>query len=177
MNTLLNIARKVLKPKEYLEDITAIDLLSLKRNGIKLLLIDVNNTILPANAEMPSIRILHWFQEVHNLGFKVALLANSLDNQRLRAIAATLDVEAYYFVCKPFTFIIRNIVEGDFNLRFKEIAWIGDQLLGDILPGNLLEIYTILIKNCDQPLAMEPEINILRQAKAAILEKFINREL
>jgi HAD superfamily phosphatase (TIGR01668 family) len=177
MNALLEIAKKVLKPREYLEDITSVDLFSLKRNGIKLLLIDINNTILPAEEELPSIRIVHWFQELKQLDFKLALLSNSLDNKRLRAIAANLSVEAYYFVCKPLTFVVRNIIERDFGLALSQTAWIGDQLLGDVLPGNLLEAYTILIKNCDQPLSVHTNIGIMRQAKAALLERLIHKEL
>ncbi len=53
---LKETVRELFSPAEYLQDIFSVNLDSLKNRGIKLLLIDVNNTVLPQDALQPSLR-------------------------------------------------------------------------------------------------------------------------
>ena len=53
--------REFLTPAEYLDNLFALNLQSLAARGIKLLLIDVDNTVLPPDSAEPSLQAIYWF--------------------------------------------------------------------------------------------------------------------
>lgn len=164
----------MLKPHEFVENIFSIDYDSLKNHGIKLLLFDLDNTILPANEHLPSIRVVNLFNDLKIKGFKIVLLTNTLKSERVERIAEVLAVDVYYFVCKPFTAVLKSIIKKDLQLQAREVAFIGDQLFSDIISGNWLELYTILIKNCDN-MINPGHVGLLKQASLMILDKIVNK--
>ncbi|MDR1997274.1 MAG: HAD hydrolase-like protein [Candidatus Margulisbacteria bacterium] len=174
--TLQETMRELIAPREYLEDIFAVNLDSLKSRGIKLLLIDVNNTILPADAVYPSLRTLHWFEQLQNYTFQTVLISSGWARDRLDSIARLLKVPVYYGVLKPILPAVRAILT-QYAVRSEECAVIGDALWSDVLLAKLLGAYSILIKNCDQPLQVDKPIGLLRRAKAAILESIIHKKV
>jgi len=95
-------------------------------------------------------------------------------SERIERIAEVLGVDVYYFVCKPFTVVIKSIIKKDLQLNSTEVAFIGDQLFTDVISGNWLELYTILIKSCDN-MVNPGEIGLMKQASLMILEKIVNR--
>jgi HAD superfamily phosphatase (TIGR01668 family) len=168
------IVRTILKPQEYVDSIFVIDYDSLKKNGIQVLLYDLDNTILPATEHLPSIRVVNLFNDLKIKGFKIALFTNNMRSDRVERIAEVLGVDAYYFVCKPFTAVLKSIIRKDLHLQPREVAFIGDQLFSDVISGNWLELYTILIKNCDN--VINPgEVGLLKQASLLILDKIVNK--
>ena len=168
--------QELFNPAEYLEDIFAINLDSLENRGIKLLIIDVNNTVLPQDALQPSIRTMHWFEQLKEYSFQTILISSSLDKTRLSKIAALLQVPVYYFVLKPFLPAVRHIL-AKHAVTPEECALVGDALVSDVLPAKLLGAYAILVKNCDQPIIMEREISFLKRTRAAILENIIHKKV
>jgi len=171
-----DLLRTVIRPDEFVEDLTQIDLSALARRGIKVLLIDINNTIVARNESVPSVRVMHWFQQLKQYPFKVGLLTNEMAPQRVHAVAGSVGIDVFYSVLKPLPFAIRHIVERNFQAALPQTAIIGDALLGDILVGNLLHTYTILVKNCDKNIDPH-KVNVWGHAKAAILDKFIHHDL
>jgi hypothetical protein len=170
-----DLLRTIIRPDEFVEDLTRIDLDALARRGIKVLLIDINNTIVARAESVPSVRVMHWFQQLKQYKFKVGLLTNEMAPQRVHAIAGSVGVDVFYSVLKPLPFAIRHIVEKDFHASLPETAIIGDTLIGDILMGNLLHTYTILVKKCDKNIDPH-KVSMWGHAKAAILDKFIHHD-
>lgn len=171
-----DLLRTIIRPDEFVEDLTQIDLDALARRGIKVLLIDINNTIVVRAESVPSVRIMHWFQQLKQYSFKVGLLTNEVAPQRVQAIAGSVGVDVFYSILKPLPFAIRHIVEKDFQVAMPQTAIIGDALLGDIMVGNLLQAYTILVKKCDKNIDPHKE-SAWAHAKAAVLDKFIHHDI
>lgn len=171
-----DLLRTIIRPDEFVEDLTQIDLDALARRGIKVLLVDINNTIVARAESVPSMRVMHWFQQLKQYPFKVGLLTNEMNPQRAHAVAGSVGVDVFYSVLKPLPFAIRHIVEKDFQAALPQTAIIGDALVGDILVGNLLHTYTILVKKCDKNIDPH-KVSMWGHAKAAILEKFIHHDV
>lgn len=170
LNFFLNTA---FKPDEYLEKVIAIDLNALHERGIKALLFDLDNTVLPAGEYQPSVPVVNWFSSLKEQGFRPVFIVNNLFKNRVQKIADNLKIDAYYFVCRPYTGVLQRIIDQELGLKRREVALIGDQLFFDILPGNWLDLYTILIKGCDS--LKGDNGNIFKHAHSGLVEKYINK--
>ena len=113
-NALGSLIKQVATPQEFHRNALEIDLAALHKRGIKLLLPDLNGTLVPEAENTPTVRVGHWVQKVKNSGLQIALLTNSAANQRIRHIAEILECRVYALVCKPFTGALKEIIEKRF---------------------------------------------------------------
>ncbi|MDR2428755.1 MAG: HAD hydrolase-like protein [Candidatus Margulisbacteria bacterium] len=168
--------REFLTPAEYLDNLFALNLRSLAARGIKLLLVDVDNTVLPPDSAEPSLQAIYWFEQLKNYPFQTALISGSLDRGRLAQISAALHTPVYYALLKPFLSGFQAVL-AEHGARPAECALVGDALWSDILPAKFLGFYAVLVKNCDQPVIIERRAGLLRRTRAAFLEKLIQRQV
>ena len=168
--------REFLTPAEYLDNLFALNLQSLAARGIQLLLIDVDNTVLPPDSRQPSLRAIYWFEQLQNYPFKTVLVSGSLDRGRLAKISAALQTPVYYALLKPFLSGFKAVL-AEHGVPPEKCALAGDALWSDILPAKFLGFYTVLVKNCDQPVIIERSAGLLQRTRAAFLEKLIQRQV
>ncbi len=129
-------------PDIYQKSIYDIDYQKLKNKGIKCLLFDLDNTLVPVNDNMPSKKVKELFAYLEN-DFKVIIISNS-NKKRLLPFKENLNVDVAAEARKPFKKKYLKIIKM-YNLKEFEIAAIGDQLLTDILGANKVGITSILI--------------------------------
>lgn len=130
-------------PDMYQKSIYAIDYKKLLSRGIKCLLFDLDNTIVPINMKTPNNKVKNLFDELKSMGFKVIIFSNS-PKSRLQPFKDELNVDcsASSRKPKPKKFLqVLNI----YGYAVSEVAIIGDELLTDILGGNRIGITTILV--------------------------------
>lgn len=129
-------------PDVYQKSIYSINYNKLKNNGIKCLLFDLDNTLVPYKTKEPTDKVIELFNSLKEQGFKVVLFSNSSRN-RLRPFKDILEVDCCARAWKPSPKkFVRVIEELGFNIS--EVAIIGDQILTDVLGGNRVGITTIL---------------------------------
>jgi HAD superfamily phosphatase (TIGR01668 family) len=87
--------------------------------------------------------VLDWVKAVRGAGFQTALVTNNR-SRRARGLAAGLDIPVAQGWFKPAPSMLRGAMRIMGTSR-SETALLGDQLLTDILAGNLLGLYTILV--------------------------------
>ena len=133
----------ILVPDIYAQSIYTIDYKKLKKNGVKCLLIDLDNTIAPITVNEPDKRIKDLFNELQLMGFKLIILSNSPKN-RVRPFKEQLNVDSAHSSNKPFPKKYRKIMRM-YNFKDTEMAAIGDQLFTDILGANKIGITSILL--------------------------------
>lgn len=134
---------KLLIPDAILDSVFAINLAELKQRGISGLLIDIDNTLVPwGQAEMEQA-FVDWVQKAKDQGFKVCLVSNAVP-QRTESFAQLLDIPAVGRAMKPLSRAFRRGMKL-LGLGPKEVAVVGDQLFTDVLGGNRLGLFTILI--------------------------------
>lgn len=144
MNEYWEKTKDLLRPKEIVRDLQGIDFAKLKSAGIRALLLDIDDTLIPRNVNDVSPLIFDWVMARQEEGFRLCLTSNSRHPLRVKEIGKSLNLPALHLSFKPLPFAFwksLSILEA----KPEETAMIGDQLFMDILGANLLKIYSIFI--------------------------------
>ena len=150
-------------PDVYSQSIYTINYKKLKKNGIKCLLFDLDNTLASYKTMEPSRKVKDLFSLLSN-DFKIIIISNSGKN-RLRPFKEKLNVDVAFNSHKPFKKKYQKIMEL-YHFKVNEIACIGDQLLTDILGANRMGFTSILVNPISKKDYFLTKIN-------RFLEKFI----
>lgn len=130
-------------PDIYQKDIFSINYDKLKKDGIRLLLFDLDNTIAPFNKKEADISVKELFTELKSKGFIVSIFSNS-PKLRCMRFAEDLEIEYVYGAMKPKPDKFLKTLKK-YKVEVDEAAIIGDQLLTDIKGGNNVGIITIFL--------------------------------
>ncbi|MDD2181284.1 MAG: YqeG family HAD IIIA-type phosphatase [Bacilli bacterium] len=135
-------------PDVYQKSIYTIEYSKLLDRGIKCLLFDLDNTLVPASIKISNNKIKELFKELKEKGFDVHIFSNS-SKSRVKIFADELQVDYCASACKPFKYKFKKLLyDNDYNES--QVAIIGDQILTDVLGGNLVGITTILVNPISQ---------------------------
>jgi HAD superfamily phosphatase (TIGR01668 family) len=116
----------------------------LKSQGIKGIIFDLDNTIIPWDSSDMCPRITAWLQDILAAGFQVAIVSNNWQ-KRVQAIAGMFGIPFVSRAYKPAKVGFKHALKA-LNLPPREVAVVGDQMFTDILGGNRLGFYTIWVK-------------------------------
>lgn len=130
-------------PDVYQKSIYTINYTKLKERGIRNLLIDLDNTLVPINIKEPNEKIQELFHDLKNQGFQIVIFSNS-PKSRLKPFKDILEVDCCARACKPKAKKFMTVMDS-IQGTVSETAIIGDQMLTDIKGGNRVGITTILI--------------------------------
>lgn len=133
---------KIFKPKMYYKSIFDINYETLKNKNIKVLIFDLDNTIMKVDEETPSEKVENLFNNL-NKDFKVFIASNN-EEERVKNIGKKLNVHAFYKVSKP-SKKLKKLLLKKYEVNMNEVAIIGDQIVTDIFMGNRLHMVTILV--------------------------------
>lgn len=129
-------------PDMFYKSIYEIDYKKLKKNGIKCLLFDLDNTICSYELNEPDKKLKELFYKL-NKNFKLIIISNNTKN-RVRPFKEKLNIDSSFKSNKPFKKKYKKILDL-YNYKDTEIACIGDQLLTDILGANKMGFTSILV--------------------------------
>lgn len=133
----------MLCPNQVAESVLDINLSDLSCQGIKGLILDLDNTLLGWDAAELSPQMRDWVSKARRYGFGLCIASNGL-NTRVRTIADLLTIPAIAKATKPRKRPFRLALEL-LDVAPQQAAVVGDQIFTDILGGNRMDIYTILI--------------------------------
>ncbi|MCW3490345.1 YqeG family HAD IIIA-type phosphatase [Dethiobacter alkaliphilus] len=164
-------ALKLLKPNQMVDSIYDIDLQQLKQQGIKAIIADLDNTLVPWRSSEVQEKLVDWINTVRDADLKIAIVSNNT-SARVEAMSSQLGVIALGGAIKPRRGAFRSIA-AQFNLYPKEVAVVGDQLFTDILGGNRTGMHTILVT----PMSTHEFIGtkIVRQIEKVFLRNLNNK--
>lgn len=145
MNESWEKFKKLFKPDLVAKDIYSIDFEKVKSLGIKALLLDIDDTLIPRGVNDVSPQVFEWIVARKEQGFKLCLTSNSYHPLRVKYFGETLGIPAISLGLKPLPFAFRRSLKI-LNEKPEKTAMIGDQLFMDILGANLQGIYTIYVK-------------------------------
>ena len=134
----------MLKPKEQFDKVTDITVDFLRKNNIKAVILDVDNTLMDLDRK-PLENIEKWVDSLKNENIKICIASNSIKKEKISKIAKKLDLPFIYFSTKPLKRGLKkakNIVKE----KNENIAEIGDQLFTDVLGANRMKMFSILTK-------------------------------
>ena len=160
-------------PDMYKKNIYDIDYENLKKQGIKCILFDLDNTIAPVNVPGPDKDLKDFFADLYMLGFKVIILSNA-SKARVQPFKEKLNIDSSYYSRKPFKKKYKKIMDI-YNFKDNEIACIGDQLLTDVLGANRMGFLSILVNPISNVDLLGTKINRVFERK--IFKKLETRGL
>lgn len=137
---------KLFTPKEKLESIYDINLGYLYKRGVRGIVFDIENTLLSPASDQPTLKCRQWLEQAKAQGFKLCMLSNDRDPKRVTQLAEALQVPAVHSALKPFPWAMENAMVEVLELKPQEVAVIGDTIITDVLPGNMLKSHTILVE-------------------------------
>lgn len=164
----------LLCPKEYISSIFEVDLDSLRKKGISLLLLDLDNTLVEWHKKEASSEIVEWFSTAQGKGFCLCILSNN-SKKRVAEIADFLEVPFIHKAVKPRRKAFQKAMDL-LGYGPESTGVIGDQIFTDILGGNRLGLYTILV----MPLTNKDFVGtklINRQLEKLVLRKLSRKGL
>jgi HAD superfamily phosphatase (TIGR01668 family) len=140
--------RELLRPNWLLDRTLAeLPLQDLLDQGIGALVLDVDRTLLPRRqAELPD-SALRWL-EVAKQQLPIHLLSNNPSRQRIGRVAAQLQLPFTTSAGKPRRTALRKVL-SQLAMPPQQVALIGDRLFTDVIAGNRLGLFTVLVKPID----------------------------
>ncbi|NLM39227.1 MAG: YqeG family HAD IIIA-type phosphatase [Firmicutes bacterium] len=164
---------QLLVPNEVLASVRDIDIEALKLQNIKGLLIDLDNTLVDWDKSEIEPRLAQWVAEVLRQGMAVCLVSNAVP-KRVKVFSDQLGVPAVSRALKPLPRAFRLGLKK-LGLQPHEAAVVGDQIFTDVLGGNRLGLYTILIN----PLSTRElrSTSFMRRLEKRMLKRMAQRGL
>lgn len=150
-------------PNEYLGSVDEIDFEMYYKQGIRGIISDIDNTLVPhgAPADEHAIKL---FEKIHNMGMDTCLISNNQE-PRVEPFAYAVNSKYIFNAHKPST---KNYINAMKLMGTDETStlFIGDQIFTDIWGANRAGLQTVMVKQIDK----KEEIQIVLKR---IPEKFV----
>ncbi|MEL4105770.1 YqeG family HAD IIIA-type phosphatase [Oscillospiraceae bacterium WX1] len=117
----------------------------LKRHGVTLLLLDLDNTMAPYGTLEPTASIAAWAENVRNSGVDLFIVTNNRKSKRVESLAAAFGVDYIKGANKPFVTGVNKALARLGRDR-SETALAGDQIYTDIIAANAAGITSIIVE-------------------------------
>lgn len=139
------VAFQRFSPHAALDSLYSVDLEELKQEGKRLLLLDVDNTLLPWKSREIPAETFDWINRAKNLGFELCILSNTRHPERLKLLCEQLEIDFLRDKFKPNPRVYKMALEKH-GVPAEQAIMIGDQLLTDVWGANRAGIDAIWVK-------------------------------
>ncbi len=136
---------KIFYPKEYYKKVQDINLDKyLSFDGI---ILDLDNTLTKRGSYILEEEVFNWLKKAKER-FKIGIISNNRKKREIDKLQE-LKIPIIFNGLKPLPFSFLKILKI-LNLKKGRTLLIGDQIFTDILGGNILNLYTILVEPKDK---------------------------
>lgn len=153
-------------PDMFLDSVFELNPQNLKSMGIRLLLLDLDNTISPYREEAPQQKLTDWIRSFDGTDVEPYILSNNRGT-RPEIFAKALNIGYVGHGGKPSPRAVLKLLEEK-GLKRREAALAGDQIFTDVLCAKRAGILSIGVK----PLELD---NIFRKIRYGIETPFRRR--
>jgi hypothetical protein len=131
-------------PDEVVSSVTDIDPTTLVQQGIRAVLLDLDNTLVPwQRMDVPEVT-RHWVEAMKQTGLRLCLVSNTRRRRRLEVISKDLGIAYVPKAFKPRRYGLRQALE-QLGTAPQQAVMIGDQIFTDVWGGNRMGMRTILV--------------------------------
>lgn len=131
-------------PKLIAPDITALTPELLSHRGIRLLMLDFDNTIVTYYSDIPTPQVEAWFQTMKGAGITLCVVSNS-KMDRVQRFCDARGLGCIIRAKKPRGKGIRECLSR-YQVPAVQAALVGDQIFTDTLGANAQGVTSILVK-------------------------------
>ncbi|MGT2926085.1 YqeG family HAD IIIA-type phosphatase [Streptococcus cuniculipharyngis] len=145
---------------------------SLRRHGIKAVLVDLDNTLIAWNNPDGTPELRAWLDEMTIADLPVVVVSNN-KHARVKRAVEKFGVDFVSRAMKPFTKGIDQAIDR-YGFNREEVVMVGDQLMTDIRASHRAGIRSILVKPLVTSDAWNTKFNRARERRvlAKIEEKY-----
>ena len=111
--------------------------------GIRVLIMDIDNTLAPYEQPKPDENIKAWLSDMQAAGIGLAFVSNN-DWERVELFVRDLDIPAFAKSGKPFGKMLRRVMTL-YGTDASCTAMLGDQLLTDVFAGKHIGVTALLV--------------------------------
>ena len=131
-------------PKIVTREITDLTPGFLQEKGIRLLMLDFDNTIVPYTTDIPTEKVSDWLQAMAASGVQLCVVSNSKRN-RVPKFCKDNGLDCVTYARKPSRKGILKCLTK-YNIPAENAALAGDQIFTDTLGANRAGVTSILVK-------------------------------
>ncbi|HEL2649793.1 TPA: YqeG family HAD IIIA-type phosphatase [Streptococcus suis] len=136
---------------------------SLKKHGIKVVFVDLDNTLIAWNNPDGTPEMRQWLHDLQDAGIPVVVVSNN-KYERVKRAVEKFGIEFEAFALKPFTFGINRALKR-FDVQPYEVIMIGDQLMTDIRAAKRAGLKSVLVKPLIKADSINTQINRWRERR------------
>ena len=132
-------------PDHYFDTIYEITPELLKREGIRALVLDIDNTLVTYDDPDPTPSVLRWVEEMRAAGISLAFVSNNSSRERVERFNRPFAFFATAKSGKPGTKYVKKAI-AFMGAETKTTCVVGDQVFTDIFVGKRMGTRSILVK-------------------------------
>ncbi len=132
-----------LLPKLITPKVTDLTAEYLQQKGIRLLMLDFDNTIVPYTTSKPTPEMENWLKEMLASPIAICVVSNS-HKSRVRRFCTKYGIDCITHAKKPSSKGIRECL-AKYGFAPTECALAGDQIFTDVLGANRAGLYSIRV--------------------------------
>jgi len=132
-----------LYPDLYLNSIYELEPQFLKDKGIRGIILDMDNTLVPWGSMDIDPEMIKWIKYLKDEGFRLCVVSNN-SPVRGENLSSQVGLPGVWNANKPLRKAFRRALKK-MELRPEETAAVGDQVFTDVLGGNRLGLFTVLV--------------------------------
>jgi uncharacterized protein len=133
----------------------------LQAHGLKGLILDVDDTLVPTWSRDIPPEVLQWLAEIRSTT-QLWLVSNNINEARIQRIGETLNIPYIHSAAKPSRRKLRQALQS-INLPPNQVGMVGDRLFTDVIAGNRMGMFTVLV---------EPIMNPTEASSKGLLRSF-----
>ena len=119
----------------------------LQKRGIKLLMLDFDNTIVPYTTNEPTEEMAAWLKRMTESEIQLCVVSNS-KRDRVKIFCKAYGIDCITHAKKPFSKGIKECL-ARYDLPTSACALVGDQIYTDTLGANCAGVMSILVRAID----------------------------
>lgn len=129
------------------ESVFDIDYEKLYNLGKRVILFDLDNTLISYFETIPSEELILLGEKLNNMGFITYVFTNNHESRLKDFCDKFPHYKDNYHMDKPFGFKIRKYLKNENILNLSSVIMIGDQLVTDIICANRVGVDSILVRS------------------------------
>ncbi len=164
--------RRLLRPTLMARCLWEIDLDRLWEQGVRGLILDLDNTLVEWNRADLRPEVRAWVEAAQRRGLRLCLVSNAFRGRRVRVVAEALGMPVVVQAMKPFPRAFRKAL-ATLGTEAGSTCAVGDQVFTDMLGANWLGLVTVLL----DPLACResPHTRVIRLIERPLRQRWGRR--
>ena len=136
---------RLLTPSLFLPTIYDLPTSWLRERLVQAIISDLDNTLVPWRDYRVAEQLAGWFRSLHAEGFRTVILSNTRPSPTVQRLSEELQTDVVLGARKPVQRFFRQALDK-VGASPSQACVIGDQVFTDVLGGNLMGCYTVLVK-------------------------------